>query len=232
MKTESVQESFKTTFLSIASRFSRKEVFADFIRVSANFLDASVSTGSIQSQLVTEMPGRYSEAEIAQLDKLFNLLCDGLEIVPHDFLGEAYMTLELGNHDMGQFFSSDSLATLKTSLLMDNHYREILQHGFMTVVDPACGSGGLAIAVVRNLVEHGIPPALNLFVQCTDIDHLAADMAFIQLSLLAVPAEIITGDSLRVDYRKVRFTTMYHYHNFHEKLKFRHFYEELRGLFR
>lgn len=232
MKTESLHKTFKQTFLSIATRFSRKEVFADFIRVTANYLDASVSSGSLAAQLVNDMPGRYDDAESAEIIRLFTHLCDGLEVSPHDFLGEVYMTLDMGNQDMGQFFTPDSVLTLKTSLIMDKHSKEIEKHGFMTVVDPACGSGGLPIAIARHLLEHGIPPADSLFVHCTDIDHLAADMAFIQLNLLAVPAEVITGDSLRGDYRKVRFTVMYHYHNFQDRLRFRLLYEELSPIFK
>ncbi|ELT2938103.1 SAM-dependent DNA methyltransferase, partial [Salmonella enterica] len=54
---------------------------------------------------------------------------------------------------------------------------------------------------------------------CIDIDPIAADMAFIQLSLLGIPAEVVTGNTLTMQLNRVRYTPVYYINNFEKRLE-------------
>lgn len=72
----------------------------------------------------------------------------------------------------------------------------IEQQGFITLSEPTCGSGVMAIGCVNALIDAGFNPQQQLWVECQDIDFTAAMICYIQLSLLHIPARIIVGDSL------------------------------------
>jgi hypothetical protein len=56
---------------------------------------------------------------------------------------------------------------------------------FITLAEPACAAGGMVLALVKVLIEAGHNPADKLWVQCIDVDRLAALMCFIQLTSAA-----------------------------------------------
>ena len=88
----------------------------------------------------------------------------------------------------------------------------------MTISDPACGSAGMIIAYAENLLEAGFNPSKKMYAHCIDIDPIAADMSFIQLSLLGIPAQVVTGNSLTLEFSRVRFTPVYYINNFEKRL--------------
>lgn len=44
-------------------------------------------------------------------------------------------------------------------------------------------------------------------------------MAFIQLSLLGIAAEVVTGNTLTLEFNRVRYTPAYYLNDFEERLK-------------
>jgi len=60
-----------------------------------------------------------------------------------------------------------------------------------------------------------------MFVSCTDIDPIAADMAFIQLSLLGIAAEVTTGDALKLQLSRPRYTPVYYLNEWESRLNLR-----------
>lgn len=75
------------------------------------------------------------------------------------------------------------------------------------------------VAYAECLIEAGLNPSAQVFVSCTDIDPVAADMAFIQLSLLGIAAEVVTGDTLTLEFNRIRHTPAYYLNDFEERLK-------------
>ncbi len=55
-------------------------------------------------------------------------------------------------------------------------------------------------------------------ISCIDIDPIAADMAFIQLSLLGIPAEVVTGNTLTMQLNRVLYTPVYYINGFEKRL--------------
>ncbi|MGO2570659.1 MAG: N-6 DNA methylase, partial [Serratia proteamaculans] len=77
----------------------------------------------------------------------------------------------------------------------------------------------MVIAAAEHLLSKGYNPQQALYIRCTDIDPLAADMCFIQLALLGLPASVYTGNTLTMKMFKVRHTPMYYANDWSERLR-------------
>ena len=77
---------------------------------------------------------------------------------------------------------------------------------YVTLSEPACGASGMVLAFVSVMLSHKHNPAEKLWVQCIDVDRLAAMMCYLQLSLWHVPAEIIIGNTLTMEFRQTLYT--------------------------
>lgn len=81
---------------------------------------------------------------------------------------------------------------------------------FITLSEPACGAGGMVLACVKVLTEQGHDPSQRLWVQCIDVDRVAALMCYIQLALWNVPAQVIVGNTLTGEHREIWYTPAHH----------------------
>ena len=63
---------------------------------------------------------------------------------------------------------------------------------FITLAEPACGAGCMVLAYADVLNQAGYLSHRHLWVSATDIDPLAAGMAYLQLSLCGVAGEEVT----------------------------------------
>ncbi|MNE83944.1 hypothetical protein D3C80_1808070 [compost metagenome] len=76
----------------------------------------------------------------------------------------------------------------------------------------------MVIAFAQALTEQGINPQQTLFARCTDVDATAAQMCYLQLSYLGIPAEVITGNSLTLDARRVFRTPFWYLGGWEQRL--------------
>jgi type I restriction-modification system DNA methylase subunit len=168
------------------------------------------------------------------MQEMFCLMVCALEAKFHDFLGAIFMELELGDNFRGQYFTPYSVQCLMARLLMPGIQDTIRREGIVTVSDPACGAAGMLIAYAECLLESDINPSMHMFGSCIDIDPVAADMAFIQLSLLGIAAEVVTGNTLTMQFNRVRYTPVYYLNGFEKRLadlrRFRAMRDFMRGL--
>lgn len=219
----------ETQFMQIVRQLSlhrsARDVLTVFCRVVADRIDPDFAGCPECQERERKLTGDYSIKEKAIFERLIQLLPQILQEHPHDFLGECLMNLELANTAMGQYFTPDSLASLKHEILKHEYASEIKKHGFIIVQEPAVGSGGLIIKIANGLADAGFNPSAELFVSCTDNDDFAADMAFIQLSLMGIAAEVNTGCTLRMDVRRTRYTLAYIMNQFDDRLKVRRIFE-------
>ena len=81
-----------------------------------------------------------------------------------------------------------------------------IKQPFITLSEPTCGADGMVLAFVKVMLSQGHNPARKLWVQCVDIDRLAALMCYVQLSLWHVPAQVVVGNSLTLETREVFYT--------------------------
>jgi Type I restriction-modification system methyltransferase subunit len=130
--------------------------------------------------------------------QMFGIVTMALEEDPHqDLLGQLYMSLNLGSHWHGQFFTPYHVSELMAKMSIgEGCKREIAEKGYASVCDPCVGAGAMLIASAQAFRECGVDYQTDVLFVGQDIDPVVAKMAYIQLSLLGCPGYIIVGDSL------------------------------------
>lgn len=122
----------------------------------------------------------------------------GLEENPdQDLLGQLYMELELGSHWHGQFFTPYSICQMMAQTTMDEELvkAQVSDHGYITINDPACGAGATLVAAINRL--NGLGIGQGRYLVCgNDIDRVAAQMCYIQLSTLGAAGWVAITNTL------------------------------------
>lgn len=179
------------------------ELLADLFECSALSISNSVVPNEKREKQYMSVIAKYSDdvdsfVKIAGM--IFDLLTTQLEENRiNDWLGELYMKSETSNKKAGQFFTPYHVSKLNAALNIDaaTVNKELERDGIITVIEPTCGSGGLVVACVDVLYNRfNVNYARNLFVEAGDIDRRCVHMAYIQLSLLGVPAVVKHRDGL------------------------------------
>lgn len=190
-------------FLSIFRElcYSRQpwEVWADVVTVMACSLANSVDKTSKRNEKREE---EYADCikRLKGVDKpaqLFAIVVNALEVNPdQDFLGKLYMTLGLGNHWKGQFFTPYNVSRAMAEMTMGDCQAQIDKQGWVSICDPCVGGGAMLIAAANTLRRQKVNYQNHVLFVGQDIDRIVAMMAYIQISLLGCPGYIIIGNSL------------------------------------
>lgn len=147
----------------------------------------------------------YDRDEVTALSELFANLVAAMEFETGDVLGSIYMELEIGNSNMGQFFTPYEVCKLMARMTLDADMirQRVELQGFVTMSEPACGGGAMIIAMAEEMAGLQLNPQQHLHVTAIDLDLKAVHMAYLQLSLLHIPAAIVYGNALTVETRDV-----------------------------
>lgn len=201
---------FQKSIKSLCHRHRLWQVFSDFCEMAAISIANSVSIGperDAREQQYMQIVGRYERDEPKALGKMLGMVASGLELMDCDFLGESFMEMDLGSDWGGQFFTPFHLCSVMARLQMGSDARQSIEsRGFVTVSDPACGAGAMVMAFAKELYDQKINYQQTMHATCVDVDATAAHMAYIQLSLMHVPATVIIGNSLTLETREVFYT--------------------------
>ena len=131
------------------------------------------------------------------------------------------MRLNLGNSSIGQFETpytvSKFMAEINFSELEIS--QKIENNHLITLSEPCCGSGGMIIAFAETMKEHNFNYQKHLYVEAIDIDEMSFMMAYIQLTLLGIPAKVIQGDTLTLKFQQVLYTPFYFLSGIEYKLR-------------
>lgn len=219
VSSDEARRQFIREFQLTARYHRRLEVFRDFITLAASELDLARIRTQENIDASRRICARYEAKDFEQLEKLFALLVTALQGKFHDFLGSVYMELELGSGDMGQFFTPYSLARVMAGLLCGDIAQQLKACPWVTLNEPTSGAGGMVIAYAEAMLDAGFNPATQLLVTTTDIDPVAADMTFIQLSLLGIPAIVNTGNTLSLSVSRTRWTPVWYFNNWPERVQ-------------
>ncbi|WP_312731591.1 N-6 DNA methylase [Atlantibacter hermannii] len=215
------KKQFISVFKATGRHLRRWDVFSDFITLAASELDMARIRTQDNIERSRKICERYDGQDQENLKMLFCMLVAALEGKFQDFLGSIFMELELGSGDMGQYFTPYSVQSMMARLLIPGVAEIIREKGWFTLSEPTCGAAGMVIAYAECLLDAGFNPSEHMFVQCIDIDPIAADMAFIQLSLLGIAAEVTTGNTLTLQCSRVRYTPVYYLNEWEARLKLR-----------
>ncbi|WP_233874930.1 N-6 DNA methylase [Paraburkholderia adhaesiva] len=199
-------------------RHNPYSVFADFIEMSAialsNRFDFAQRDGREKRYL--EIAKGYTPEEVTKIANMFAelLMCyrertdelgsPGLGMRHQfnndvDVLGKLFSTLEIGNDRMGQFFTPGCVQNFMAQMALhdeDKVREQLREHGFVTVLEPACGAGGMVVALAEAFHNLGFNYPTQFHATCVDKDRLCVHMTYLQLSLRGIPAIVVHGDSL------------------------------------
>lgn len=176
-------------------------VFKDFCELAALSFSNAVDRAQfeVREARYLQIVKDYKADEVARFPKMLACLTLSLEEGMSDCLGQLFMALELGNSGAGQFFTPYHVSVLMAKMLCGDAGQVCQARGFVRVMEPAVGAGGMVIATAEALREEGINYQQAMHATCIDIDATAVHMAYVQLSLLHIPAIIIHGNTLSLE---------------------------------
>lgn len=194
------EKDFLKLFNQLAYSRSGWEVWADLMTVMA----CSICNAVDRRKEAFERREKQYERAIKALGgvdipaQLFNTVVMALEENPNqDFLGKLYMSLNLGNHWKGQFFTPYNVCQLMAEMNFgDETQAEVERKGYISICDPCVGAGAMLIAAANAMIRAKVNYQANAVFVGQDIDRVVAMMAYIQISLIGCPGYIIIGNSL------------------------------------
>lgn len=185
------------------------EVFRDFVEMA--FCTLAKRTIRVSEDRADELEvrymrvaGRYDSIQLVKFSQLLaQLVTNGRG--EGDFLGKIAGEAWSLNDNIGQFFTPYDVSRLMAQLLFDP-CEHIEAKGFFTMHEPASGSGANILALAERVATMGYEPAETMLVSAVDIDQLAFQMCFLQLTVAGIPAQVILGDSLTMKFRESAWT--------------------------
>jgi len=127
----------------------------------------------------------------------FCLLVQALEEKRYDFIGTTLGELGLADSKWkGQCFTPPELCTLMANMTMSD--KEPDDNHTLLLDECAVGGGAILIAASDTLIKKNFWP-WHYHWFATDVDQKCFQMAYIQCSLLGIPATIINGNSLTLE---------------------------------
>lgn len=168
------------------------EIFRDFTELFALSLRNVVDKASWQDRedRYLEVAKGYTRDQLETMAEVMALVVTQMEVHPEDVLGRLYMELEVSNDARGQFFTPYEIAKLMASMQFEDMPDEGKE--FITIYEPACGAGAFMIAIAQELRQQ----QRQFHVTAEDIDPVAVHMAYIQFTLLDIPAIVYHRDTL------------------------------------
>ncbi|WP_431022174.1 N-6 DNA methylase [Erwinia rhapontici] len=213
------KKQFLSIFNDTARYHHRHKVFRDFIALASTSIHNSICFDETLEQEYMGIVRQYEAKDAERMAMLLAEVVLGLEAEAGDFLGSLYMQLALGESARGQFFTPFCVSRMMAELQLGDIDNILIEKPFVTVCEPACGSAGMLLAIAEVIKEKGFNPLRHLWVSGTDIDPVASGMAYIQLSLMGVAGEVVTGNALSDERRRVMYTPAHWLGNWPYRLK-------------
>lgn len=199
-KSQAEKTEFVKIFDGICRWNSRYERWCDFISMAAFEISNAMDPRHIatRSESYTAIRNKYSDAEFAEMGRLFSQMVDDMEASPiYDYLGKTFMQLDMGSSATGQFFTPDDIARLLAAVEVDHVIDQINTQGWVAINEPACGGGANVLAMARALADRGVNYQSHVMFVCQDLDTRVALMCYVQMSLYGLPGWVRIGDTLK-----------------------------------
>lgn len=186
------------------------DVFGDFVEMGAIAIAnaADWKQAPEREKRYMAIAKRYEKEEIVRFPMMLGHLAAALELQPSDVLGSIFGELEIANKHCGQFFTPYPLCQVMAKLTVDpaEARKLVKERGFIAVMEPAVGAGAAIVALAEHLLANDINYQRVIHVTAIDVDSRAVHMAYLQFSLLHIPAVVIVGNTLTLEQREVWYT--------------------------
>jgi hypothetical protein len=162
----------------------------------------------LENRYLSALVPKYERSELEKMRELVCLSEYAVKSHRRDFLGRLYQDLDLAGSSQrgakGEFFTPDALSQIIAGLLVPSKLDAILEEkGFITVQEPACGSGGMVIALIERLFQLNYNPHAMVYIDAIDINKVMFHMAYFQISALDVSARVWWGNTLSLKMKQV-----------------------------
>jgi hypothetical protein len=175
--------------ISFGNRHRIDTVLQDWIEMAA--LASPISVDRLQyadrEARYMAIVGRYSKEEARLMAEMLSLLILALERDIDSPLTTLISKLELGSAGarkrMGQYATPFHVSYMMARMSLapaDKLAEEIERKGFITMMEPTCGAGGMVLAFARALQEAGFNFQKHLHVTAQDIDPMCVHMTYVQ----------------------------------------------------
>lgn len=193
------QKEIARIFDCICGKFSRWEVWSDFITLSAISVSNTVDLSNMEERENTYLTiaSKYKQSELNLMTTMFAEIINGIDENPEqDFLGELYMRLELGNDHAGQFFTPYSVCQAMAAITSIDLKNRLKKKHWISVNDPACGAGALLVAFANECTRQHINYQTDVLFVAQDIDYIVGMMCYLQMSLMGCPGYVVIGNTI------------------------------------
>lgn len=210
-----------------AYKVNRSQLITDVFECGALAISNKVDFNNYdeREQRYLEIIKSYSPSEQKLIVDIFAKVFALLSSVVYDngtfndYLGDLFMRCNQGNKNAGQFFTPYHISKLMAKCTITDS--DIKQGEIISICDPCCGGGGLAIAaldVLKN--DYNVNYAMDCFIECADVDIRCVHMTYLQLALAGVPAIVKHQNTLSKELWSVWKTPafLFQYHRFYKYL--------------
>lgn len=204
------RKAFLALFNATARYHHRHKVFEDFVSCAAIALHNGVVHDAGLEKKYLSITAGYEKEDVTQMAALLGHVVMALDQNRCDFLGSVFMELELGDKCRGQLFTPWDVSRMMASVQLSGTDALMQAQHFITLQEPASGAGCMVIAFAEEFAQRGYTVSEQLWVSQTDVDPLAANMSYIQLSLCGIAAEVVTGNALTLERRRTLYTPLHY----------------------
>ena len=186
----------------LSHRYSPYKIYSDFVEVSAIAFSNAVDKPQFEKreQRYFDIIKGYTKEELNAFPKMLGMLTQHLETGFNDVLGNVYHELEIHNERAGQYFTPYPICQMMAKTQIGPDIKDTIeQQGFVRASEPACGSGALIIALADEMHKQQVNYQQKLHVTAVDLDQCCAHTAYVQFSLLHIPAVVIHGNTLSLE---------------------------------
>jgi hypothetical protein len=198
-----LRKQFIRAFASLAHHRERHDVLADFLEMAVcairkTTLPPGPAADAIEDQYMSVVK-RNTPEDVRALPELLGITALAVQEGGCDFLGQVIVDLELRNDHMGQFFTPYDVSRMIAEMTLQDAGELIRAKGFVTLMEPASGAGGMIIAAADVIEKQGFDIGRQLYVDATDLSPMCFKMTYLQTSLRGIPATIRRGNSLSLE---------------------------------
>ena len=175
---------------SCTYRYDLHALFSDCMEAAAIAMSNAIDLANrdAREKRYLDIVGRYERDVVDVFTKVLAEIVLALEAGPGDVLGVAFAELGLGNAARGQFFTPYPICQLMA--------------GTLGAADQLAG----IIEKSEIMRAQDLNNQQQLHVTAIDIDPRAVHMAYIQFTLMHIPAVVIVGNSLSMEMREHWYT--------------------------
>lgn len=200
-------------------KYSIGTVFEDFIILATIAIKNRYDYNQEDEDVYLKIINKYEKQEqlvFSELLGMYILLTIEQREDVQDILGEIYQSIGAASKGLNQFFTPIHISRLMGK--MANCEEHLKDKDFITVYDPCCGSGSLVLGYVDAHRYKIKDFSKKVVFFARDMDFKCVCMTFLQFTMYQIPAQIMLGNSLTEETRKILYTPEFVKENWFKKL--------------